>query len=338
MWTHGENHLKDFLEHLNQAHPIIRFTADWSPDSVSFLDVTITLKDGEVQTDLYSKPTDMHQYLAVSSCYPRHCKQAIPYGQVLRLRRICSEEHQFKQRTTELKQYLIRRGHNPAQVQQSIDKAAAVPRESALQPSEKRKNNRVPLVPTYDPRLPRLSEITKNHLPVLHVSDKLKGAIPEAPIIAYCRPKNLRDLLVRAELKPISEDTRRCKTCQHIRATDTFRSTVTSQSYKVHTTATCKTKNLVYLIECRKCNKQYVGETENALHIRLNGHRSDVKTKKMEKPVAAHFNLPGHSMEDLTIMVFEKIWREDVQLRRRRESYWIHHLRSVVPEGMNLED
>ena len=113
---------------------------------------------------------------------------------------------------------------------------------------------------------------------------------------------------------------------------------MTGQSYKVHTTATCKTKNLVYLIECRKCNKQYVGETENALHIRLNDHRSDVKTKKMEKPVAAHFNLPGHSMEELTIMVIEKIWREDVQLRRRRESYWIHHLRSVAPEGMNLED
>ena len=71
----------------------------------------------------------------------------------------------------------------------------------------------------------------------------------------------------------------------------------------------------VYLIKCRKCNKQYVGETENALHIRLNGHRSNVKTKKMEKPVAAHFNLPGHSMEDLTIVVIEKIWKEDVQLR-----------------------
>ena len=75
------------------------------------------------------------------------------------------------------------------------------------------------------------------------------------------------------------------------------------------------------------------------IHLCLNGHRSDVKTKKMEKPVAAHFNLPGHSMEDLTIMVIEKIWREDTQLRRRRETYWIHHLRSMAPEVMmNLED
>ena len=76
MWTHGENHLKDFLEHLNQAHPTIKFTADWSPDSMSFLHVMITLKDGKVQTDLYSKPTDMHlgheqlSPMALQTSYP----------------------------------------------------------------------------------------------------------------------------------------------------------------------------------------------------------------------------------------------------------------------------
>ena len=64
--------------------------------------------------------------------------------------------------------------------------------------------------------------------------------------------------------------------------TETFQSTVTGQSLKVHTAATCTTKNLVYLIECRICSKQYIGETENTC---LNGHRSDVKIKKMEKPV-----------------------------------------------------
>ena len=42
-------------------------------------------------------------------------------------------------------------------------------------------------------------------------------------------------------------------------------------------------------------------------------------------------------MEDLTIMVIEKIRKDDVQLRRRRESYWIHHLRSMAPEGLNLD-
>ena len=34
------------------------------------------------------------------------------------------------------------------------------------------------------------------------------------------------------------------------------------------------------LIECRKCRKQYVGETQNPLHIHLNGHRNDRRTEK----------------------------------------------------------
>ena len=78
-----------------------------------------------------------------------------------------------------------------------------------------------------------------------------------------------------------------------------IQNTVTGQSSNVCTAATCKTRNLVYLIECKISSKQYVDETENALHIHLNGHRSNFKTKKMQKPVAADFNLPGHSWKTL---------------------------------------
>ena len=129
---------------------------------------------------------------------------------------------------------------------------------------------------------------------------------------------------------------RGCKTCQHIKITDTFRSSVTKKSYKVHTSVTCKTKGVVYLIECRKCPKQYVGSTKNALHIRLNGHKYDIKHKKTQKPVAKHFNRRGHSMEHLTIMVIEKLRNNNIQFRRRRERFWIDKLECMAPEGMNL--
>lgn len=66
----------------------------------------------------------------------------------------------------------------------------------------------------------------------------------------------------------------------------------TLQSYMICTCATCKTKNL---IQCRQCSKWYVAETENTLHICLNGHRSDIRTNKIEKPVLEHFNLPGQT-------------------------------------------
>ena len=82
----------------------------------------------------------------------------------------------------------------------------------------------------------------------------------------------------------------------------------------------------MYLIQCRKCKLQYVRETQNTLHIHLNGYRSDIHNKRLVKPVAAHFNTPGHSTDDLSIMVIEKIKNEDPDLRKKRESYWIHHL------------
>ena len=82
---------------------------------------------------------------------------------------------------------------------------------------------------------------------------------------------------------------------------------------------------------------QYVGETENALHIRMNGHRSDITTKKLDKPVAAHFNQPYHSLEDLRVMGIEKI-EDSKKWRKLRERYRIFNLRTLMPEGLNIED
>ena len=79
IWTHGEQALCRFIESLNRYHPTIKFNAAWSAEQVMFLDTTVYLKDGQIGTDLYTKPTDKHQYLHVDSCHPFHCKASIPY-------------------------------------------------------------------------------------------------------------------------------------------------------------------------------------------------------------------------------------------------------------------
>ena len=96
----------------------------------------------------------------------------------------------------------------------------------------------------------------------------------------------------------------------------------------------------MYIISCDKCNMQYVGETENALHIRMNGYRSDITTKKLDKPVAAHFHQPNHSHEDMRVMGIEKIEDRNNSRKRRklRERNWIFELRMLTPEGLNIED
>ena len=55
-------------------------------------------------------------YLHKKSCHPWHNKKAIPYGQALRFRRICSEDRQFQERVGELAGWLKDRGYEESLV------------------------------------------------------------------------------------------------------------------------------------------------------------------------------------------------------------------------------
>ena len=72
----------------------------------------VSVKDGSIETELYTKPTDKHQYLLVSSCHPQHTKRSIPFSLALRLRRICSNPDNYKLRTNELIDYLANGGYD----------------------------------------------------------------------------------------------------------------------------------------------------------------------------------------------------------------------------------
>ena len=122
-----------------------------------------------------------------------------------------------------------------------------------------------------------------------------------------------------------------------MRTTDTFVSNTTGERFTIKTHASCKTLNVIYLIECRRCGLQYVGETGQPLHCRMNGYRFDIVHGRVEEsPVAAHFYSSGHTEADVTIMAIDKLCRNDVILRKIRESRWIRTLGSSWPKGMNL--
>ena len=87
---------------------------------------------------------------------------------------------------------------------------------------------------------------------------------------------------------------------------------------------------MVCVIECMKCKIQYmymyVGETENVLHIRVNGHCSDIKYRRVENWWRLATSFHKSLLEDLSIFVPEKIHREDISSRKAKESYWIQTL------------
>ena len=136
IWTEGSHRLKIFVDYLNNIHPTIKFTSSYSLTNVPFLDVMVSVHNGIIETDLFTKPTDKHQHLLSSSCHPHHTKKAIPFSLALRLRRICSTEN-IKHGINELKTYLLARGYNNSFLEKQFLRAASISRTNALQTKPK---------------------------------------------------------------------------------------------------------------------------------------------------------------------------------------------------------
>ena len=53
---------------------------DYSATEINFLGVSVTKTGNELQTDLYCKPNDTHQYHHAQSCHRNLYKRSIAYG------------------------------------------------------------------------------------------------------------------------------------------------------------------------------------------------------------------------------------------------------------------
>ena len=116
-----------------------------------------TVKEGNMTTDLYSKPTDKHHYLSPNSCHP-NCFKSIPFSQDIRVKQICSTVKTTKQRLGDLRHHLKRWGYND-KVIEWVFKLTEITSWS----KEKKTNKWVPLVLTYHPSLEKTSGIVGHH-------------------------------------------------------------------------------------------------------------------------------------------------------------------------------
>ena len=111
IWTESEEKLEGFLNGLNDFHPNLKFTHEKSKSSVNFLDVSVSIVDSKIETDLYCKPTDCHQFLHFNSAHPFHNKKSIVYSQGLRIKRLCSSPVAFEKHMESLRFWFCKRGY-----------------------------------------------------------------------------------------------------------------------------------------------------------------------------------------------------------------------------------
>ena len=352
LWTGTDEQWDIFLEYINSFHDTIKFTSQVSPFKMPYLDMLTKLLNGYLHTDLYTKSTNAHAYLHYSSCHPIHCKNNIPYSQMLRLRRICSRDEDFRLRCDELSRYFLNRGYKKSVITKAVERVSLIPRAASLVYSKKNNNDRVPFIITHNPRNPPLRKILSEQHGVLLDDKRMSAAVPNIPVVGGRNCKSLRDILMLSII-PIKLETthpgshkceQNCILCrEHFVESTTFSSDNTGDTFSIRHHMTCKVENFIYLLFCSKCKgKQYVGESKNTMRIRFAGHRSDINIKKKKSGkiphIIQHFISPGHSLADMRALPIEQVYRKDTDFRKSRERFWYTKLQTVYPEGLNERD
>ena len=106
-------------------------------------------------------------------------------------------------------------------------------------------------------------------------------------------------------------------------------------SHQVNGHFDCTTSNIIYCITCTLCSKLYIGESGRKLGDHFREHLLDTKNKGLDlsKPVARHFNLPGHSHEHMEICGIN-LHLGNNETRKRKEQRLIFKLGTLAPNGI----
>ena len=220
--THGQDALTSFENHLNGCVPSIKFETETSLEEVHFLDVTVNLTNNNLSTSLYTKPTDAHNYLSFKSCHPKNCKSAIPYSQFLRVCRICSSETDFIKHSREMGHHFLRANYPAKIVQEAFSRGYHKDRASLLNPPPREQEEdtaNIFLITTYHPGGRILGDNVKQNWDMLDKSSSTREILNWKTTQGFRRPKNIRDLLVKARVVDSSKlitppnTTSTCKRC-----------------------------------------------------------------------------------------------------------------------------
>lgn len=375
IWTHGPDTLNNFIQHLNTVHPTIKFTANISKTDLEFLDTKVTLHNGQLTTELFTKSTNAQAYLLRSSYHPRHTFTSLPYGEFLRTRRNCSNLTSFDIHAKLIYTAFQKRGYETDLLDQALNKARAKDRDSLfIKYTNPDLLNQAFLDTQTEPTQPQQSTfyfITKYHDEVKQIQKIIRGnwdhlgKSPETEhlydsklVTGYRKNTNLKGLLVKTQIplttpnpgisgKIIRDcpDPENCTLCPRFDSSGKITSFKTKKSCYSRTKATCLAHNIIYGIQCNTCGKQYVGQTKRNFSVRFREHTNDLSKNNLneiDQPVAIHLTRPDHtgSIDQITCFVLDFIKSPShsdrgALERNDKERIWIHRLGTLRPHGLN---
>lgn len=330
--------LNRYIDFVQGFHPALEYTSNITDQSLPFLDIALSIEGDHICTSVHYKPTDTHSYLLYDSCHPPACKNAIPFSQFLRLRRLCSCDEDYHAKALEMRTFFLARDYPASVVDNAMKKASNINRNTLLHQTPRSPEHKIPLVLTYHRTVSHIPQAVHKNWHHLSEDEEVGKRFGKKPVTAYRRGRNLKDILMYKDLRESSTPPgtfscgrSRCVTCPcviHIPSVTGPRS-----SFKIHHSYSCTTKNVVYCILCAKCSMLYVGETKRRLADRFREHLRLIRVKDMTHEVPVHFNTCNHDIDDIRVTVL-KAFHTDSE-RKLFERSMINSLGTLEPYGIN---
>ena len=203
------------------------------------------------------------------------------------------------------------------------------------------------LAATYHPLLKNIGRTFHRYLDLLYTDQEVERVFTPSPMVSFSSARKISSYLVRAKFYPLERRVdsfkcggRRCQACLNVTETETFTNTSTNQTYKIKHEFHCYESSLIYMLTCKICRRQYVGQTVDIFRSRWNNFQSNdrkylVGEPCMEKHIFEHFNNEGHTgfPENDSVTFIDKT---DSQNPEKRKNYWTHTLKTMVPWGLNI--
>ena len=272
-----------FQSSCNELDPNLWFIFAELARKQNYLDVNVEVVGYELKLDIFRKPTDSFNYLYYGSCHPAHTRDNIALSLAKRIIRIASGDP--TPRLAELKHNLMLRGHPETKINDAFGRVYT--------PSRKDKSgDSVVFTCTHNPTRvfpkDRITDILKD----VH-SDSMKKTFKDTRVVLGTRQsKSLRQMLIRSKFsrsKPVRIVKRTglyfCRGCKYhrigyIRSCKGFTFGKNSQfKWEYRRSFSCASKNVIYVLICKRCWKFYLGETKD-LKPRVRKHISDIKHPK----------------------------------------------------------
>ena len=174
-------------------------------------------------------------------------------------------------------------------VEKGIEKVSQFPRSNLEVKNWKRKNS-LPFISTYNPNNPKAFPKVREIYGNLQTSKTLGKIFAKHKLIDCKRqPSNLKRLLCSSNCSTnkltfkTTKCRKRCFCCDYNVDAELFKFKNLHQPFVLKSNFNCGTPNLIYVIICSSCNKEYIGQTGWQLKERLSNYRQHTRQPEYQK-------------------------------------------------------